>query len=241
MVRTFCSLKQAADRLKKTEEELKEMVKQGKLREFGDGPNVLLKVNEVEALVSEEGIEAAREVPAAEEPTPEAIGPEAQKPKAPEIEARELESEQVEIPELESLEPDKPESVIAQEQAVDLEASDLEIPELETTDLKTWTPEAAAAEPELPTSEALAAETPTAEALKPEETSASPPEIAPTPRLNAQPRIEGTIYSRRLSIRQWLLKGLRQDNAAAVVVFFLLLCVILSACAVLGYVLYAIF
>jgi hypothetical protein len=53
MAGMFYSLKEAAERLNKTEEELQGIVKQGKLREFRDGPNLLFKVDEVEALMSD--------------------------------------------------------------------------------------------------------------------------------------------------------------------------------------------
>ena len=52
MAGMFYSLQEVAAKLKKTEEEVKEIVKQGKLREFRDGPNLLFKVDEVEALLS---------------------------------------------------------------------------------------------------------------------------------------------------------------------------------------------
>jgi len=124
MARMFCSLKQAADRLDKTEEELKEIVRQGRLRGFPDGPNLFLKVDEVEALVI---------------------------PTAPRLSCLEARYETRQRP------------------------TRLELPRL-----------------------------------------------------------------RRLSMWQWLVKGLRQDNAVAVVVFGLLLYVILLLFVVLGCVLYAI-
>ncbi len=53
MAGMFYSLQEVAEKLEKTEEEVKEIVKQGKLREFRDGPNLLFKVDEVEALLSD--------------------------------------------------------------------------------------------------------------------------------------------------------------------------------------------
>ena len=44
MAGMFYSLQEAAEKLNKTEEELKQIVKEGKLREFRDGPNLLFKV-----------------------------------------------------------------------------------------------------------------------------------------------------------------------------------------------------
>jgi excisionase family DNA binding protein len=50
MAGMFYSLKEAAEKLNKTEDEIQEIIKQGKLREFRDGPNLLLKVDEVDSL-----------------------------------------------------------------------------------------------------------------------------------------------------------------------------------------------
>src|SRR4030042_6085491 len=56
MAGMFYSLKEAAERLNKTEGELRDIVKAGRLRECRDGPNLLFKVDEVEALVVDEGV-----------------------------------------------------------------------------------------------------------------------------------------------------------------------------------------
>ncbi len=56
MAGMFYSLQEAAEKLNKTEDQLKEMVKQGKLHEFRDGQNLLFKVSEVEALAADEGV-----------------------------------------------------------------------------------------------------------------------------------------------------------------------------------------
>lgn len=63
MAGMFYSLKEAAEKLHKTEEEVKEIVKQGRLREFRDGPNLLFKIDEVEALTSDVGIMASGKPP----------------------------------------------------------------------------------------------------------------------------------------------------------------------------------
>ena len=52
----FCSLGEAAQRLQKTEKELKQIVKQGGLQDYRDGANLLFRVDEVEALVKEKDI-----------------------------------------------------------------------------------------------------------------------------------------------------------------------------------------
>ena len=78
MAGMFYSLEEAIEKLNKTKEELKELVKEGKLREFRDGSNVLFKVEEVEALKSEMAPESL-EIPEAEleiTPTPESTEPE---------------------------------------------------------------------------------------------------------------------------------------------------------------------
>ena len=52
MAGMFYSLKEAAEKLNITEEQVKELAREGKLREFRDGSSVLFKVDEVEALTS---------------------------------------------------------------------------------------------------------------------------------------------------------------------------------------------
>jgi excisionase family DNA binding protein len=75
MAGMFYSIKEAADKLGKSEDEIRQLVKAGRLREFRDGPNLLFKVDEVAALMSDTsavGIEKEDEKPAASEPTAEA-------------------------------------------------------------------------------------------------------------------------------------------------------------------------
>ncbi|MHC4736284.1 MAG: helix-turn-helix domain-containing protein, partial [Planctomycetota bacterium] len=60
----FYSLKEVAEKLNKTEEEIKEIVRKGRLREFREGPNSLFKANEVEALMSDPDIMPSKEPPA---------------------------------------------------------------------------------------------------------------------------------------------------------------------------------
>ncbi len=57
MAGMFYSLKEAAKRLGRTEDQVKQLAKDGKLREFRDGSNLLFKMDEVHALVAE-GIDA---------------------------------------------------------------------------------------------------------------------------------------------------------------------------------------
>jgi excisionase family DNA binding protein len=56
MAGKFYSLKEAAEKLNKTTEEVKALAKQGKLREFRDGSNLLFKTDEVEALMVDKSI-----------------------------------------------------------------------------------------------------------------------------------------------------------------------------------------
>ena len=56
MAGMFYSLQESIAKLNKTEDQIKELIKQGKLREFRDGPNILFKVSDVEALAADEGV-----------------------------------------------------------------------------------------------------------------------------------------------------------------------------------------
>ncbi|MCX5634504.1 MAG: helix-turn-helix domain-containing protein, partial [Planctomycetota bacterium] len=69
MAGMFYSLKEVADKLNKTEEQVKEIVHQGRLREFRTGGSeVLFKIDEVEALMSDTRIMATQKAPAEEKP-----------------------------------------------------------------------------------------------------------------------------------------------------------------------------
>jgi len=63
MAGMFYSLKEAAEKLNKTEKQVKELAKQGKLREFRDGSNLLFKIDEVEALMADIGVPIPLEQP----------------------------------------------------------------------------------------------------------------------------------------------------------------------------------
>jgi len=67
MAGMFYSLQEVVEKLQKTEEQIKQIVRQGRLREFRDGPNLLFKVDEVEALMAELAATAPEE-PLAPEP-----------------------------------------------------------------------------------------------------------------------------------------------------------------------------
>ncbi len=63
MAGMFYSLHEAAEKLKKTDDQIKELIKQGKLREFRDGSNLLFKIDEIEALLSKTAVTASEEPP----------------------------------------------------------------------------------------------------------------------------------------------------------------------------------
>lgn len=137
MAGMFYSLEEAAEKLHKSEAELKEIVKEGKLREFRDGPNILFKVEEVEALLSEEAIAESEALPEPEfEAEPEGLS-EAESEELPEPEF-EAEPEEIPEPELEAdlqetstspspepeipeLEDQEPETIPASEEDLDLD------------------------------------------------------------------------------------------------------------------------
>ncbi len=73
MAGMFYSLQEAAAKLNKTEAEIKQLVKEGRLREFRDGSNLLFKIDEVEGLMSEADIIGLEEAPEAESTGVEAL------------------------------------------------------------------------------------------------------------------------------------------------------------------------
>lgn len=75
MAGMFYSLQEALEKLNMTEEEIKQAVADGRLREFRDGPNLLFKVEEVEALIPEAGDEALEETLEPETPEAEELEP----------------------------------------------------------------------------------------------------------------------------------------------------------------------
>jgi hypothetical protein len=55
----FYSIKEVSEKLGKSEDEVRQIVKSGRLREFRDGPNLLFKVDEVNSLLSDTSFMAA--------------------------------------------------------------------------------------------------------------------------------------------------------------------------------------
>jgi len=139
MAGMFYSLQEAAEKLNKSEEEVRELAKEGKLREFRDGSSLLFKMDEVEALMAETGVVASEEKAALLEQPPEPIEineseqvpepeqlPEMEEAETPEPMAEPeqvLESEEVEqLPELEEAQSQEP--LAEQEQLPDLEEAE---------------------------------------------------------------------------------------------------------------------
>jgi excisionase family DNA binding protein len=63
MAGMFYSLQEITEKLNTTKEEIEELVRNGRLREFRDGPNLLFKIDEVEALMSDTGVMASEQSP----------------------------------------------------------------------------------------------------------------------------------------------------------------------------------
>jgi len=91
----FYSIQEVAAKLGKTEDEVRQIVKSGRLREFRDGPNLLFKVDEVNSLLSDTSFTGVKPTPAAEKPAaPKSAEAEAEDillaPDTPEKEDKEL-------------------------------------------------------------------------------------------------------------------------------------------------------
>ncbi len=123
MAGMFYSLQEAAEKLNLNADQLKELVQEGKLREFRDGPNLLFKIDEVEALIPEfEAVDL--EAPELEMPAPEdEEGAEV------ELEFPEPQAEEGTEVELEALEPEAPEAEMPEPEAEISEAQVLGTPD----------------------------------------------------------------------------------------------------------------
>lgn len=251
MAGMFCSIEEAAQRLAKTEDDIKEMIKQGTLREFRDGPNLLLKVDEIEEVAQKEGIELPAESPASEVQAPPPL---ATIPTTLETEPEEAKMEEPEIPELESLEPSTPDDADLDIPELDslepaaLDDADLDIPELDSLeddmpDLELPELAAVGSENEIP---ALADDELLSIAKEPpaeEQPAAEKPKAkgkkkkAPKPKKQPRPRPVKVRASRApsLSFGQWLVQGLRDDSLVAVIVLIMLLGVVVATCIAIGY------
>ena len=81
MAGMFFSIQEVAAKLGKSEDEIRQIVKSGRLREFRDGPNLLFKVDEVNALLSDTSFTGVKPTPTVEKPAA---------PKSEEAEAEEI-------------------------------------------------------------------------------------------------------------------------------------------------------
>jgi excisionase family DNA binding protein len=68
MAGMFYSIKEVSEKLGKSEDDVRQIVKSGRLREFRDGPNLLFKVDEVNSLLSDTSFMAVNKP--AETPAP---------------------------------------------------------------------------------------------------------------------------------------------------------------------------
>jgi len=200
MAGMFYSLQEAAEKLNKTEEEIKQLARDGKLREFRDGPNLLFKVEEVEALVSKEAVPESKETPEAEAPEAEAPereeAPVAEAPEPETAELKEVTEPEASAPEAGAKEPEKKEAESLEPEITELEELEAgtaemegleEIPEMEE-------PEAESSEAEKPQEdeveldipeEAPSAEAPEEEKLAPAEEAMGTSEILLAPETGA--------------------------------------------------------
>ena len=80
MAGMFYSLQEAAEKLGKTEDQVRAIVQSGQLREFRDGPNLLFKVDEVDALIADSGVAASQGRPAPRTARPQSPAREAGRP-----------------------------------------------------------------------------------------------------------------------------------------------------------------
>ncbi len=227
MAGMFCSVEEAAQRLGKSEEELKEMVRQGTLREFRDGPSLLLKVNEIEEIARREGIEPPTE-PLHDDLQPPP--PLATIPTTLETESEEIKMAEPEIPELDPLEPsasDETDFDASELESLEDALPDLELPELDALESEDEIPTLPDDEPLLPADEPPAHK-PKAKARRKRQ---AKPKKQPKPRPVKVP----TTTPPGLTFGQWFISGLRDDSLAAVIVLLILLALVVAAFIAIGY------
>ncbi len=228
MAGMFYSLKEAAERLNKTEEELRAIAKEGKLREFRDGSELLFRVNEVEAMIPQTSDSAS-----AEELEPESMAASAPTEGLAEIEASEEVVQDEEILQSEIETASFPELQADETEEEDSESSELDmildIPESEEQ-------ESLAGMDEI---EAEMAEA-SAQNRDIEQAAESLPIVRSKARFKAPPAQEGAM-SQKLTACQRFVNGLRDDSPVVVILLFVFLCIVLSACGGLGYVIYKLF
>jgi len=140
MAGMFYSLREALEKLNMTEEQARELVKEGKLREFRDGSNVLFKIDEVKALMSDTGVTGSEETPAASQEgtgkdeislVPEASVPEASVPEAsvPEASVPEASVPEAVVPETGAPEASVPEASVPEASVPEASVPEAVVPE----------------------------------------------------------------------------------------------------------------
>ena len=152
MAGMFYSLQETIEKLHKTEDEIKQIVAEGKLREFRDGPSLLFKVEEVEALIPQAGDNSLQEALEPESPEAEDSEPavlEAEDAEPVELEPEDLEPAAIEPDALEpddsepeDLEPEAVEPELSAEESADAGLSDFDIEALGDTAADVPDPEA---------------------------------------------------------------------------------------------------
>jgi len=147
MAGMFYSLQETIEKLHKTEDQIKQIVADGKLREFRDGPSLLFKVEEVEALMSDVGDAEVEKIL-----EPEALEPETLEPDSVEPAALEFDDLEPEIPADDLAQAELPELDIAE-----AEDTAADVPDLEALESEMLEPEAL--EPEAPAPSESAADT----------------------------------------------------------------------------------
>ena len=155
MAGMFYSLQEAIEKLNKTEGEIRQIVADGKLREFRDGPNLLFKVEEVEALISGAGDAGLEEILEPEALEPDALEPDELEPTDQEAAALEFDDLEPEIPADDLAEAEVPELDIAEAGDTAADVPELEALEAEMAEAGTVEPEAP--EPAADTDEILLA------------------------------------------------------------------------------------
>ncbi|MBN2270509.1 MAG: helix-turn-helix domain-containing protein [Sedimentisphaerales bacterium] len=222
MAGMFCSVEEAARILGKTEQELRDMVKQGLLREFRDGPTLLLKIDEIEEVARREGIELTGERFGDDvQPPP----PLATIPTTLEVKPEETEMAEPEIPELDPLEPSSSDEI-------DFDASELksledDLPDLDLQELEPLESEGATA--------ALSDDKPVPAANEPK--AKGKPKRQPKPKKQPKPKPIKVHASKapRRTFGEWFVGGLRDDSIAAIFVLLILLALIVAACVAIGF------
>ncbi len=131
MAGMFYSLKEAAEKLKKTEDEIKELVKAGRLREFRDGPNLLFKVDEIQALMSDTTFMSSQK---ASGKAAESNEEEPEKATGQEEISLESEAEETSIPEAMTSEEEQ-EPAAEEDQAEQTKAEEVSLPETEDEEM----------------------------------------------------------------------------------------------------------